>query len=465
MVPGVTGRRPSPRLERGRALSVRTQVTLDAVVGLAARFALALSTSYRTVDADTFAAWARTMHDHPLRDFYATAPVPDHLPGDLWLLKGLQLGYSAAGGRAYESHTFELLTNAVPIVVDVVVGLLLFKIVQLNGSVESAARAARWYLLNPAVIVLAGVWGQWDSVSMSVLLLALLLVLRAGWSWIWAAPVLAWAVLIKPQLAVPVVILAVWVVLRPDSPARGERRQSGRLALAGGASLLGAVLMALCLLEPFRVGLAWTPHGGSSLADRVRYAADLHPFTTMGAANLWMVVNRSVIGPSDDVRHWGSLTAAAIGIYLLLVLWCVVAVTARSAFPPPRRLESLLWASVTATCASCVVLTRVHERYYFPVLVLMLVWTASRGFDRRAIVLFWCISSLFVIDLVIPMGWTGQDEQFTTRGCPGSSSADDTRCPRAPAHRVLLRARGAPVGRVRVDAPSGATVSHRTAPG
>jgi len=226
----------------------------------------------------------------------------------------------------------------------------------------------------------------------------------------------AWAVLTKPQLALPGLILLLWVVLRPDRTARPSARLgvTQLVAPVGGFVVLG-LATAVAVLQPFGVGVLWTPDGGSTLAARTQYAADLHRFTTMGAANIWLVVDRSVIGPVDDVARWGSVTPAAVGLVLLVVLWGAVAVTTRRAFAPSRRLESLVWAAAAAAFASCLVLTRVHERYYFPVLVLLLLWAAVRGFDRTATALFWAFSGLFVIDLAVPMGWTGHDDGLLHR--------------------------------------------------
>ena len=210
----------------GRGLSVPRQLGLDVVIALTARIVLSLATSYRGLDADTFAAWARALHDHPLGEFYATAPRPDHLPGDLWLLKLIQVAFTAGGGHDFEGPAFEFATNAVPMVADLLVGFLLFLLVRQWRSAESGARAARWYLLNPAVIVLAGAWGQWDSVSM-VLLLAGLLALTAHRAWMSAAPLFVWAVVVKPLLVLPASVVLLWIWVRPRAQPLQRSRAVG----------------------------------------------------------------------------------------------------------------------------------------------------------------------------------------------------------------------------------------------
>ena len=222
-------------------------------------------------------------------------------------------------------------------------------------------------------------------------------------------------------------------------------------------------MSAVVLLEPFRVGLAWTPDGGSSLLDRVRYAADLHGFTTVGAANLWLVVDRSVIGPSDDVDRWLGLTAAQIGVALFIVLAVAVAAVCVRAFPASRRLESLLWASAATTYASCLVLTRVHERYYFPVLVLLLVWSALRAFDAISVRFFWLFSALFVIDLILPMGWTGHDDRVLHRPALLAAVGLLHIAFFVALLTIPMLKRFDP--EIRAGAPSGSTAARRTAPG
>src|SRR4051794_38675145 len=103
------------------SLSPVAQLGLDVLIGVVARLVLVGTTAYRNVDAGLLAAWARTMHNHGLREFYAVAPLPDHLPGDMWVLKGVESAYTVLGGSDFASAGFEATTNAVPVVADVVV--------------------------------------------------------------------------------------------------------------------------------------------------------------------------------------------------------------------------------------------------------------------------------------------------------------------------------------------------------
>src|SRR3954454_3365307 len=132
--------------------------------------------------------------------------------------------------------------------------------------------------------------------------------------------------------------------------ARGGRGPGAgltpRTALMFGA--LGAAT-AVAITAPFRIGLAWDPAGGSSLLGRVRYAADLYPVTTMGASNLWAMVDGRIIGRADDVPRWGSITPAMVATALfVLVMGLVILLGWRACRCSRLRPEVLLWSGAAA---------------------------------------------------------------------------------------------------------------------
>lgn len=442
--------------------SVRARLSAAIFLGLVARLSLALATRFPWDDATFFGSWATTMRDRPLGAFYASAWRADHLPGDLWVLKLLQSAYTAAGGSDFHSRTFEVVLKTVPITADLAIGILLFSLVKTWGTGEAAARAAQWYLLNPAVIALSAVWGQWDALSAAVLLTGFLIAARGGRSWVWAAPCLVWAVLIKPPLVLVEVVIVVWLVVLSRSWNHGVPRPVVS-ARAGLWFVVSGVATAVAALAPFRVGLAWAPAAGWSLLERVQVAADAYPATTVGAANLWMAVDGRVIGRADDVARWGPITPAAAALTLFVLAMGAVAVTAWRAFPPGRQPEALLWCAAAGVFGSCLFLTRVHERYYFPALVCLLLWASIREYDAVTRGFFWMFSVVFVVDLALPRGWgvrsMGLADQAEVLASIGLLHVAIFLALLAAPWRSEVRRQ------VRAGAPSGATGARRTAPG
>ena len=177
----------------------------------------------------------------------------------------------------------------VPAVSDVAVALLVFALARRYHSDESAVRAAAWYYLNPAVLFVTAVWGQWDALSLGVLLAGVYLISRRDWTWVVSSPLFVWAVLIKPQLAVPGLIFLSLLLLWLYDGRPVSREQIGRMALAGVGSVVLGLVTAVTVLKPFGVDLLWKSDGTSTLIERLQEALELYPQTTLGAANVWMI--------------------------------------------------------------------------------------------------------------------------------------------------------------------------------
>jgi hypothetical protein len=384
--------------------SVRKRLTILLAAGFVLRLAIAPFPGGFGYDVATFQSWAQTLSDYPVADFYEHAEAADHLPGDLWVMKGLQAGFEALGGENLSGGLFAWLLKVVPAVCDILVALLVFAITRRFTSAESGVRAAAWYYLNPAVLFVTAVWGQWDALSLGVLLAGVYLVVRRDWTWIVSSPLFVWAVLIKPQLAVPGLIFLSLILLRLYDARPISREQVGRFALAGAGSVVLGLATAVAVLKPFGVDLLWKVGGTSTLMERLQEALELYPQTTLGAANVWMIPIGSLERIEDDSpvvlglspNQWGT-----VGLAIALVF---VALTMLRRFGPERRFEAATWAAGAAIFAIFMVPTRVHERYLFPILVFGLLYVALRAYERRVSRLYWAISIVFALNLALVYG-------------------------------------------------------------
>lgn len=355
-------------------------------------------------DMDVLRNWAGTLAGQPLRRFYDIAMAPDHLPGDLWFLKVLVTLFHGFGGENVDGTPFLISLKLVPTIADLLNGLAIYIIISQHRSASLALKAAAFYVLNPATIFLTSVWGQWDSVSAALLLCGFILILRPGWLWTAAAPVLAWAFVIKPPLALVALLLC---ALPASRLWRAEGTVSQRLRSIimefGLAAALGLGAL-LAIILPFDVGL---PGMGTrwSLVDRIMVALDLYPFTTLGAFNIWMIPLGSLERVNDLDSSWLSLSANRWGTLLLIVLLAYVA------FEVVRRVrlhvvveEVVSWGALAASLATFMVPTRVHERYLFPAIVFVILYSALRGLPRSLVILSAILSMTFFINLVMVYG-------------------------------------------------------------
>ncbi len=364
------------------------QVHIGSVVWLIALLALGLALrivvfplGIFAADARTFESWAAHLVSAPLDTFYASRSV-DHLPGDLWILwaighvyrlvsPGFGASAVAAFGRGFgrgfgpgpvpvqQSDNFFTLLKLVPTLADLGIGLMLYLIARKLRGPRAGLLAAGAYLLNPASIFLSGIWGQWDSVSAFAMVAAIWAILASP---AWALPILTYACLVKPQMAllVPLALLAWW-------------HQSGRLAVRLQRSIppiLASVAVFLAVDLPFDVGLPLMPTRWTIL-DRVQAAWAQYTAVSVSGFNFWKLVVGTSQGwsVSDSLpfifglsyQTWGTILLATAVLFALILY-----------FRRPSQ-EMALWTALAIMFSVFMLSTRIHERYLLPALVLALL--------------------------------------------------------------------------------------------
>ncbi|HEX5506167.1 MAG TPA: hypothetical protein VFW96_26345 [Thermomicrobiales bacterium] len=332
------------------------------IAGLALRLALAPFGAYR-FDTDDLGRWTARLATVPLARFYDGPPV-DHLPGDLWVMWALGKGYALVSpGLDVQARAFLVLLKLVPALADAGIAALLYLLGRRLGGAVAGLVAAALYAFNPGSVFLTAVWGQWDALSAALALAALWLLLRGDPEW--AFPVLAYAALIKPQVAALAPLLALafvaWYALR-EPPGRWLRR----VAVGAAASLLVLVLVPL----PFDVGVSPLP-ARWSLVGRLSDALEKFTETSHSAFNLWTAPLAAPAGvplfrQPDSARWLLGLTYQAWGALLLAA--ALVAILA--AFWRRRDARALVWAATATALALFVLPTRIHERYLLPAVAL-----------------------------------------------------------------------------------------------
>ena len=369
------------------------------VAGMLVRLAIAPFFYGFQYDMDTFGSWARTLVTEPFRAFYAVAESPDHLPGDLYLHYLLGSLFELAGGQNFHGEAYRFLLKVIPALADLLIALLIWYLLRRLVTETIARLAAVGYMLNPATIFLTAVWGQWDAVSGLIMLVGLGVLWLRPDRWVLAIPLFAWCVMIKPPLALLCLIGLLVMLL-------GEMRKGGplstviqrQLANILVAAIVGLGVMAL-LLAPFDTGLTGT-WSRWSLADRVGVAVDLYPYTTLGAANIWMIPLGSPDRQSDQDGTLAGLTEQGWGTLLflgaLIYVGFVLIRRQRSLSPVPL----VVWAMVVANYAYFLFPTRSHERYMYPAVLLLVVLAGLLRLDSRVLRLTVAVSVVYALNLV-----------------------------------------------------------------
>jgi len=362
------------------ALSER--VALWLVIGIATLLRLAIAPWGRYWEDSVVLAYrAERLALLPTNQLYLTDQgVINRLPGDLWFLWYVANVFRAIWPNGdFYGDTFLYLTKLVPIVADAGVCLALYLIARELAGPRAGVIAAALYGFNPAPIVIAAIWDQWDSVSACFALFALWLFLRGRYEL--AAASVTYAALIKPQFALFGLLFAIVyarrLILPPllerwrnrSAPALQQRALSLPLARAVAAVLV-AWVTAEAVMLPFNVSI-WPLSAQFDLRDRLDYSFRVHDETTLNAFNFWATpwagnaVEDYQLGFLGlDARAWGQLLFGAALVFIVVQWW--------------RRAtdRAILWAALAMTFASFMLPTRIHERYLLPTLALAIIAAA-----------------------------------------------------------------------------------------
>jgi len=336
------------------------------LLGFVVRLLFIHNEGFKT-DISTYAAWAIGLSEHGFSTFYSTIGFADYPPGYFYILAAVGHFWHlffATHDRGY--GVLRALVKLPAILADLGAGALIYLTVRRFASFGWAIGAAALYLLNPATIYVSALWGQVDSISGLLALLAIYALLRsededaASWAhtaWIvgaWLA--FGYSLLIKPQAAVLLPLLVAFAFVDP------QRRRARLIATTLG--IVAAFVLALLLAEPFHPAnpaatLSW-------LVERYAYGSNVYAYNSVNAFNLWALRGTLWVPDSQYILllpqyTWGIVLVLAA---LALIVWRYV---------QERTSQSLLEGCAIATLAFFILATRMHERYLFNGLLFTIV--------------------------------------------------------------------------------------------
>ena len=323
-------------------------------IGLAVRLVLALTVHGYSNDIACWMRWADQAASGGLSNFYSTPEMfVDYPPGYIYVLSAI--GHMVRLFRVpYGSNLHEMLVKLPSILADILLAWGIFKLAGKRLGAAAASGLALLWLLNPAVLVDSAAWGQVDSLLALVVGCFVGLLYKKKYEW--AAVVFAVGLLFKPQMlfAAPAVIPAV-IFLWREKGAKITLRRLGVSILAMGATF---ALLAL----PFGVkqpSLEW-------LWGKYVGSTQTYPFATINATNLMMLFggNWKPVGqPWMGIPYmaWGM-----VGLGLTIVYFIYLSVR-------DKKRESVFFHTATLLSGIFTLCVMMHERYMYPVLVLLLL--------------------------------------------------------------------------------------------
>src|SRR5579872_3275144 len=341
------------------------------LVGLLVRLPFLGDDGFKT-DVGTFEAWAISLVDHGMANFYSATGFVDYPPGYFYVLAFIGHLWSFFRQHDPGFQLLKVLVKLPAVLADLGVGALVFAVVRRFTRAEVALGLSALYVLNPVMIFISAKWGQVDVIAGGLALLGVYCLLRdhdetkpslPSWWIVGAWLSLASSLLVKPQAAVLIPIFLAYAFT--DVARRRARLISSTIGVAV------AVLFAIALVQPFHPSLP--PQALEWLIGRYAVGASVYDYNSVNAFNLWAI--KGVMWQKDNLLIlglpqyvWGMfLVVAALG----LVLWRYLV---------ERSACALLESCAIALFAFFLLATRMHERYSFDALLFIIV---CGSFARR----------------------------------------------------------------------------------
>lgn len=301
-------------------------------------------------DTACFAAWADRIFQVGPGRFYSTEVFTDYPPGYMYLL--YPIGALRSLFRIdYYSPAHLVLLRLPAIFCDLVLGCLLYREAGKRFPQGKSLLLCAAYLFNPAVILNSSVWGQVDSVY--TLLLVILCLALSRQRTLTAYLSFLMGVLIKPQMLVfaPVLLAGISDCLFRDGFSAKRLLQE---ILKGLASLLAVLALVL-------------PFGLANVLSQYLSTLESYPYAAVNACNFWGLLglnwvsqDNTFLGLPYRFYGWAAVLAAVL-------LTLVISFRRRGDGEKLPLLAAFLMTSVFLFSV------RMHERYLYPVLALLLL--------------------------------------------------------------------------------------------
>ena len=214
------------------------------------------------------------------------------------------------------------------------------------------------------------IWGQSDSIPALLMLLSLVTLLDEEYELGWGLAALA--VLTKPQALALMPVLGLWTLLKGERPAWLR-------------SALAFLAFGLVAIAPFQMGHPW-----SWLFDLYSSTAGYYHETAVNAFNLMALIFGL---RRDDSTTLLGVSCFTIGMALVAALYAFVAYLL---WARPDR-KGLLLASFIAVLGFFVLAPRMHERYLYAALVILIPLAVE---SPIALGIYACLTITFLFNLI-----------------------------------------------------------------
>ena len=305
-------------------------------------------------DMNCFIGWSGAVFEHGISKFYTLDMFHDYPPGYMYILYvvgALQKLFGFSGGALY------ILVKLPAVICDIVTGIIIYKIAKKKFSDSISTVLACLYLFNPAAILNCSLWGQVDSIYTLFVLLMIYFISEK--KMFISYFLFAICIFIKPQAFIFTPVLIGGIVENVFLDDFNRNKFFKNLGLG-----IGAIVMMLLLALPFGIG---------NVIEQYKATLSSYPHLTVNAFNLWGALGKNWGALSAFTTALGYIFIAAITVYSLYV------------FFKSKNKSKYYFMGALLAFFTYMLSTKMHDRYAFPAMVLILMAFVLSGNPRNYI--------------------------------------------------------------------------------
>ncbi len=358
----------------------REVLTLAALLFIAfmVRFAFFSNQGYAEVDTRDFMAWFQTAADYGPRTFY-TIIWCDYPPFNIYFF--WIFGLLAKSLSLFGTSLFTYVMKLPPNLFDTATSVLIFVFVRKRLDFKMALLATALYAFNPAVIFNAAVWGQFDAIYTFFLVLSLMLALASKPEL--SAVTFTLGILTKPQ-SIALLPLIALLIFR-----KGWRRLL--TSILAGATTIFAVII------PFE----WS--NPATFLSKIYFGAySGYEYTSINAFNTWALGGLWV--PDGNLFIVGWMLFGVFTVFTLYVLHKRFTVSGE---------QLALFSAFMLLFGFFMLPTRIHERYLFPAISILVLLVP---FLKKTRLLYVVLTGTLFINEAYVLSFLNSADPFIKQG-------------------------------------------------
>ena len=295
----------------------------------------------------------------------------ENVKGVLWKINLTVPAFPSNLYLWFESKSGNIFFNKLPaIFADIGISFLIYKIVKELKDQKKAEKSAALFLFLPPSWYLSAVWGQTDSLYIFFILASFLALIKRKWTGLGILYLLSF--LIKPT-AVIVLPLFIFIYFKNFS--------FRNFVYTSFLSLFLLTLFAFPFLDEVSV---------RNILDLYKNnIREVTGYLTANSFNLWSLVYG--LAPISDSTKILGIPAFRLGeiLYFILTVFVIFKVKVKDH-------KSILYSFLILSLGAFLILTKMHERYYFLTFIFLALLS---GVDKKLRKIYYLGSLLFFINL------------------------------------------------------------------